>query len=90
MDDIRVDGEKTLENVPVIFDTGASYIYGDWGRVSNLYDRLGGTLMEHRGFGYYYREFRALSPVHTLFSYTACSTVRLFPNTGPHLRWQDV
>jgi hypothetical protein len=65
MDDVRVNGKKILENVPVIFDTGASYIIGDWERISKLYDRLGGTLMEHEGFGYYHREFR-LRSVHNL------------------------
>jgi hypothetical protein len=94
MDDVRVDQSqisnyKILENVPVIFHTGASYILGDWERVSKLYDHLGGTLMEHGDFGFYYREFQSRS-VHTLFLSTACSTMQLFPNTGLHLRWQDV
>jgi hypothetical protein len=42
--------------VPAIFDTGANYIVGDWERVSELYRRLGGTLVERAGFGYYYCE----------------------------------
>jgi hypothetical protein len=58
MDDVRVDGNKILENVPTIFDTGATYIFGDWNRVSELYGRVGGsTLIKHQGFGYYFREF---------------------------------
>jgi len=53
VDDIRVNGRKVLENVPAVFDTGASYIFGDWNRVSELYQGLRATLYEHGGFGYY-------------------------------------
>jgi hypothetical protein len=61
MDNLRVNGVTILENVPAIFDTGANYIFGDWERVAELYGPLGGTLQEHNGLGYYYREFRLRS-----------------------------
>jgi len=54
MDDVRINGNKIFENVPVMFDTGAEYIYGDWERVSELYRRLDGTLDERHGEGYYH------------------------------------
>jgi len=54
MEDVRVNGDKILTNVPAIFDTGASFIYGDWNRVSELYRHIGGTLTVYKGFGYYY------------------------------------
>jgi hypothetical protein len=57
MDDVRVNGDKILERVPAVINTGANYIIGNRERVSELYRRLGGTLVEHRGFGFYYREF---------------------------------
>jgi len=53
MDDFRVDGDIIFKNVPVILDTGASYILGDWNGVAALYRRLDGTLLEHAGLGYY-------------------------------------
>jgi len=53
MEDVRVNGNKILENVPAIFDTGAGHIYGDWERVSELYRGLDATLKEHAGFGFY-------------------------------------
>jgi hypothetical protein len=57
MDDVRVNGNKILNNVPVVFDTGARYIFGDWNQVAELYGHLGGTLLDHGVSGYYYREF---------------------------------
>jgi hypothetical protein len=89
MDNVRVNGDNFFENVPAMIDSGSNYIFGDWDKVSELYGHLGGTLLEHAGFGYYSCEFR-LRSVPCTFLLTACSTVRLFPNTGPHLRWQDV
>jgi len=53
MDDFRVNGDKVFENIPAVFDTGASYIFGDWERVSEFYKRFDGTLDERKGFGYY-------------------------------------
>jgi len=53
MDDVRVNGNIILENIPAIFDTGSNYIFGDWERVSELYRSLGGSLEEYKGFGYY-------------------------------------
>jgi hypothetical protein len=57
MDDVRVNGDKILENVPAIINTSANFITGDRERVLELYRQLGGTLVEHAGFGFYYREF---------------------------------
>jgi hypothetical protein len=57
MDDVRVHGDKILKNVNAVFDTGSSVIYGDRKRVAELYGRIGGTLVEHAGNEYYYREF---------------------------------
>jgi len=56
MDDVRVNGNPILENVPAIFDTraGASFIFGDWNQVSELYTRIGGKLQEYNGYGFYY------------------------------------
>jgi hypothetical protein len=88
MDDIRVNGDTILENVPAILDTGSNLIYGDGERVSELYRRLGGTLKDYKGFDFYYCEFRFRSG--TLFLSTAYSTLRLFPNSELYLRWQDI
>jgi hypothetical protein len=57
MDDVSVDGKKIFKNLPVLFDTGSTYIYGDWKRVSEFYKALGGTLKEHGSLGYYYCGF---------------------------------
>jgi len=54
IDDVRVNGEIILKNVPAIFDTGASYIFGGWEQVSKLYRPLGGTLDDRGDFGFYY------------------------------------
>jgi len=54
MDDVRVNGNKLLENVPAVIDTGANFIFGDWDRVAEFYRTLGGTLVEHAGLGYYH------------------------------------
>jgi hypothetical protein len=88
MDDVRVNGVTMLENVPAIFNTGANFIFGDWDRVKEFYERLGGTLEQRGSMGYYYREFRLR--LATLFLPTACSTVRLFPNARLHFWWQDI
>jgi cathepsin D len=59
MDDVRVNGDKIFENVPVMIDSGANLIFGDWDQVVALYGHLGGTFMPDRsGFGYYACEFR--------------------------------
>jgi len=54
MDDVRVNGDIILTNVPVIFDTVSNHIFGDLERVSDLYRRLGGTLKEREDFNLYY------------------------------------
>jgi len=54
MDDVRVNGDTILKDVPVIFDTGANFIFGDWDRVAELYRRIGGGVYEHGDMGYYY------------------------------------
>jgi hypothetical protein len=56
MDDLRFDGDKILFNIPVVLDTGANLIYGDWDVVKDLYEPLGGISKEIGGFDYYYRE----------------------------------
>jgi hypothetical protein len=58
MDDVRVNGDKIFENVPAVIDSGASYIFGEWNQVADLYQRFGGRFMDHAGFGYYSCEFR--------------------------------
>jgi hypothetical protein len=89
MDAVRVDGDKILENVPAIFDTGANLIFGDWNQISELYGRIGGTLDEYRGYGLHYRELR-YNVFGTLFLSTACSTLRLFPDSELYLRRQNI
>jgi len=54
MDDLRVNGDIIFTNVPVMFDTGANLIFGDWERISKLYTRIGGTLVEHKGIDFYH------------------------------------
>jgi hypothetical protein len=70
-DDVTVDGKKILKNVPVMFDTGSAYIFGDWDRVAELYKAIGGTLEERENLGYYYCEFGIAFG--TLFLLTASS-----------------
>jgi len=67
MDDVSTNGKKILENIPAMFDTGANYIFGDWDRVAELYKRLGGTLQERQGFGYYYLPCNSLPTVSFTF-----------------------
>jgi cathepsin D len=61
MDDVRVHGDKVLENLPAVIDTGSNYICGDWDQVAELYRHLGGTLLVHAGFGLYHCEFQLCS-----------------------------
>jgi cathepsin D len=57
IEDVRVNGDTIFDDVPAIFDTGSTYIFGDWKAVSELYEGLGATLKEYKGYGYYSREF---------------------------------
>jgi hypothetical protein len=88
MDDVSINGKKILENVPVMFDTGSAFIFGDWNRVSEFYKALGGTLKERGQIGYYYCEFGIAFS--TLFLSTASSTLRLFPDSDLYLWWNTV
>jgi len=54
IDDVRVNGNIILENVPAIIDSGANFIYGDSNRVAELYRPIGGTFLEHKGLGIYH------------------------------------
>jgi len=54
MDEVRVNGNIILKNVPAMLDTGANFIYGDSNQVSELYKHIGGTLMEDEDFGLYH------------------------------------
>jgi len=53
MDDLRVNGNPILKNVPAIFDTGANYIFGVWDQVSELYGHIGGQLDDQGNYGLY-------------------------------------
>jgi hypothetical protein len=84
MDDVRVNGntDTVLKNVPAIFDTGSNYIFGDSKRVSELYRRLDGTLMEFTDFNFYHREFRLrLNSVPCLYRQPAVPC-KFFPTQG--------
>jgi len=83
MDDVRVDGKRILENVPVIFDTGANYIYGDRNRVAELYKRLDGTLYEHKGFGFYYLPCDSFPTLSLTFGGRSFEILPEVLNSGP-------
>jgi len=54
MDNLRVNGDTILEDVPVIFDSGAHFIFGDWQRVEKVYEHLHASFVENGDLGYYY------------------------------------
>jgi hypothetical protein len=80
MDNVRVNGDNFFENIPAMIDSGSNYIFGDWDKVAELYRHLGGTLLEHVGFGYYSCEFRLRSvPCFYRQSVVPCDS---FPTLG--------